>query len=176
MNGKQKGSEFERQICKKLSLWVTDGKRTDVFWRTAMSGGRATVANAKGESVRQLGDITAVAPEGHALSNPLVLECKFYKTLDIASFIIAGKGKLATFWRQTARLAYKHGRQPWLIAKENHTPALLVTLLIDDTIKRIAPKNPGWAEAQPRCKMQIDNNPCQIWLLDDLLRLTWRRK
>lgn len=161
-------------ICKKLSLWVTDGKRTDVFWRTAMSGGRATVAHTKGRDVRQVGDITAVAPEGHALSDPLVIECKFYKDLDITSFILINKGKLASFWRQTSKLAYIHSRQPWLIAKENRTPALLITRLDDSIVKRLARKNPGFDEPQPKSKMQIDGNPCQIWLLNDLLNLKWR--
>ena len=36
-----KGSEFEREMCKCLSLWWTDSKRDDVFWRSAQSGGRA---------------------------------------------------------------------------------------------------------------------------------------
>lgn len=175
MNGKQKGSAFERTICKKLSLWVTGGAKADAFWRSAMSGGRATVAHARGINVRQVGDITPVAPEGHVLDG-LYIECKFYKDLGIASFIFSNRGKLATFWRQTVKLAHKHCREPWLISKENHTPPLLIALLSDETIKRVAYRSPGWNDPQPVCRMQIDGNPCQIWFLDDLLKLKWKTK
>src|SRR5215216_6431446 len=40
-----KGPQWEREVCRALSLWVTNGERVDVFWRSAMSGGRATVHN-----------------------------------------------------------------------------------------------------------------------------------
>jgi hypothetical protein len=46
--GKQKGSQFERDVCRELSLWVSHGKQEDVYWRSAMSGGRSTVAALKG--------------------------------------------------------------------------------------------------------------------------------
>ena len=32
--GKQKGSAFEREICKKLSLWFTENERDDIFFRS----------------------------------------------------------------------------------------------------------------------------------------------
>ena len=49
--GKAKGSSFERLICKELSLWITGGEHQDVFWRSAMSGGRSTVAMKKGDKL-----------------------------------------------------------------------------------------------------------------------------
>lgn len=127
MNGKQKGSAFERAICVQLSQWVSHGKRTDLFWRSAMSGGRATVAHRKGESVRQAGDITSVAPEGHVLTNLFYVECKHYRDLDLVGFFLKDKGKLAGFWRTTEREAEKHKRKPMLIAKQNNVPTLLIT-------------------------------------------------
>jgi hypothetical protein len=67
---KAKGSSFERDICKRLSLWVSDGEEQDCFWRSAMSGGRSTVANRRGVKLnRQAGDITSTSPEGHALTD-----------------------------------------------------------------------------------------------------------
>ena len=41
--GKEKGSSFERLVCKRMSMWLSKGERDDLFWRSAMSGGRATV-------------------------------------------------------------------------------------------------------------------------------------
>jgi len=123
---KSKGSDFERQCCKLLSLWITNGKREDVFWRSAMSGGRATVAKKAGRDVRQAGDITAVAPEGHALTDHYYIECKSYKKLDLDSFILDGKGQLAKFWLETIKQAARHKRKPILIAKENRRESLVI--------------------------------------------------
>jgi hypothetical protein len=123
---KVKGGGYERAICKKLSLWITRGKRADVFWRTALSGGRATVAHMKGVDVRQAGDICSVAPEGHALCDLWYIECKHIKNLRIGSFFTTGKGELASFWRTTEKKAIEHGRWPVLIARQNHFPDLII--------------------------------------------------
>lgn len=171
MNGKQKGGAFEREIAKKLSLWVTHGAKTDVFWRSAMSGGRATVAHAKGVKVRQVADITPVAPEGHALN--VYIECKFYKDLDIPGLLLE-RGKLVSFWKHASKEAYKHRREPWLIARQNRFPTLLIATAGDAIIKCVAPKNPGWDEPQPACRVVINKTPCQVWLFDCLLNLRWR--
>lgn len=125
-SGKRKGSAFERQCCKLLSLWITNGKKEDVFWRSSLSGGRATVAKKAGRDVRQAGDICAVAPEGHALTDHYYLECKSYRNLDIDSFILDGKGKLAKFWLETVKQAGKYQRAPILIAKENGRKSLVL--------------------------------------------------
>lgn len=127
-SGKRKGSSFERSVCKHLSLWVTQGKREDVFWRSAMSGGRATVAKKAGRDVRQAGDICAVAPEGHKLTDKYYIECKFYRNLRITNFILDGEGKLARFWEEAVEQAKAHNREPILIAKENgREPIVLIT-------------------------------------------------
>lgn len=123
VNSKQKGGEFERETCKHLSLWVTGGERRDSFWRSAMSGGRATVA--KG-AVRQAGDICAVAEEGHSLTDRFYLECKFYKDLNIDRFFLEAKGAMAGFWRTTCQEAEKYGKVPALIAKQNLYPTLFL--------------------------------------------------
>lgn len=119
--GKGKGSSFEREICVALSKWLTNGKNVDCFWRSAMSGGRATVA--KG-TVRQAGDITAVAPEGHILTDHYYIECKNYKDLSL-DCLIKGKGTLLTFWQTTQKEAAKYNRHPILIFKRNHWPTMV---------------------------------------------------
>jgi hypothetical protein len=125
--GKVKGGAFERDISKALSLWITNGKRADTLWRSAMSGGRATIAFNKGERVRQAGDITAVHPDGAPFVAQWYIECKFYKNLEIQSSIISGRGKLFTFWNKTVIEARKHNRSPMLIAKQNLVPILVLT-------------------------------------------------
>lgn len=124
--GKQKGSAFEREVCKALSLWVSHGKDKDLFWRSAMSGGRATRA---GGSVRQAGDICAVAPEGHSLTNSYYFELKFMKNLALANFFIEGGGILWKFWEKACKEGEKYNRHPVVIAKQNLYPTIV---LIDE--------------------------------------------
>lgn len=122
--GKQKGAAFEREICKALSLWVTNGKRGDVFWRSAMSGGRATMFS----DVRQCGDICAVAPEGAPFTARYFIECKAYRDLQINSWLITGRGKLAEFWQETKDQARIHKREPLLIFRQNGLPVMFLYL------------------------------------------------
>ena len=118
--GKSKGSQFEREVCVALSRWVSNGAREDLFWRSAMSGGRATVRGRKGKNTNaQVGDISSIAPAGHALTNRYVIEAKFYADLEIDAFLFKGKGKLSQFWAELNRVARKEKRYPLLIAKQN---------------------------------------------------------
>jgi hypothetical protein len=124
--GKQKGAAFERQICQALSLWLSRDKRKDLFWRSAMSGGRATVAYKKGVKLStQGGDISAIDPLGAVLTDAFCIEVKFYKDLDIQAFLL-GRGKLTAFWKQVTRDASRYGKEPMLIARQNLYPTLVL--------------------------------------------------
>ncbi len=75
--GHGKGSSFEREICKKLSLWWTKNKRNDVFWRTAGSGAMATTRKkTNGVAFGQYGDVQATDPIGQPLINICTIELK----------------------------------------------------------------------------------------------------
>src|ERR1041385_6086225 len=128
---KGKGPGYEREICKILSLWISGGTNEDLFWRSAMSGGRATVAHRKGKINRQAGDICAVSPEAHHFTNFFFVECKRYKKLQIDKFIIFNEGTLAKFWQVCVKQAADHGRRPMLIARENGMPTIVVTQVDD---------------------------------------------
>lgn len=125
VNSKAKGSQFEREVCVKLSLWLTKGQNKDVLWRTAMSGGRATVGRGK---VRQCGDICSVAEEGHVLTNNYFIECKHVRDLQFDMFILHDKGYLARYWMTARTQARKYGLQPLLIAKANRFPIVVLTM------------------------------------------------
>jgi hypothetical protein len=125
---KRKGSAFEREVCKKLSLWVSKEKRTDLFWRSAMSGGRSTVGRKRGENLAyQAGDVSAQHPDGHRLTEHFYIECKHYRDLDIGAFLLK-RGKLYAFWKQTCKEAAYRERQPMLIAKQNRMQTLVLIL------------------------------------------------
>lgn len=125
--GNKKGGRFERKIAKVLSLWVSRSKKKDLFWRTAMSGGRATVARKRGELVRQSGDITAVTPEGHDLTDKFFIELKHYNDLNLLGSMLHFRGRLAKFWNKCVSEANYYGRIPILIALEDRKPTLIVT-------------------------------------------------
>lgn len=127
----EKGAGFERQICQRLSLWVSRMTRADVFWRSAMSGGRATLA-AKRRRGRQFtaqtGDISAIHELGHALLDLFVVECKFYRDFEVHT-IVFGKlgGEFCQIWAKLMGEARSTGRCPMLLAKQNRQPELLGT-------------------------------------------------
>lgn len=125
--GKQKGASFERQVCTDLSRFVDPDGSDTLYWRSAMSGGRATVQARSGvRNSTQLGDITCVHPRGEWLTSLMVIECKFYKDLNFGNSILFKKGNLYTFWKQVKKIAKKNDRHPLLIAKQNKSPAIVV--------------------------------------------------
>lgn len=73
----KKGSSFEREICKRLSRWWTYDSRDDVFWRSSMSGGRATMRYRRGlRTAGADGDICALDPIGSPLLSLFTIELK----------------------------------------------------------------------------------------------------
>jgi hypothetical protein len=159
---KQKGSAFERRICTALSLWITGGKKKDCFWRSAMSGGRATRSFAMGDKLRrQAGDISAVSPEGHVLTDKYYIELKFRANLALEAFFVRQSGALAKYWLKTIAEALKHQRQPMLIVKQNFVPELLIT--------RIGQVD-GMTTGRPPIHAHLKGHlRCEVYLLDDVL-------
>ena len=118
--GKQKGAQFERDMCVTLSRWLTYGDKDDIFWRSAMSGGRATVAHNKyGKRLsNQVGDISCIDPIGNYFISTFAPECKFYASLGYEG-LLTGKSKLLTFWDEIKKQAEIHGKYPILFARQN---------------------------------------------------------
>lgn len=123
--GKAKGAEFERSICKQLSLWISSNEREDVFWRSAMSGGRATVAGRKGKNLAaHAGDISSTDQIGHTFISRYYVECKFYRDLKFQGLLTA-TGPLTAFWLTAKCEADKYNKTPILIAKQNQYPTIV---------------------------------------------------
>ena len=137
--GKQKGGNFERLICKKLSLWVSYGKRDDIFWRSAMSGGRATVGLKKGiKRTNQFGDITAIDPMGQKLIDTFIIECKAYKNIQLQSMLF-GKPKdnsIYGFWLKLHEQATLLCKDKMLIIRPNNL-SILICLDKDSCFRQI---------------------------------------
>lgn len=130
INSKQKGAAFERKVCVRLSLWASDMTREDLYWRSAMSGGRATLVSRKGRGqavTAQAGDLSCIHPMGNFLLELYTVECKFYKELNWHSLVYGHPGLLDQIYHPTRAAAAKHGRQPLIIAKQNLRDELVVT-------------------------------------------------
>lgn len=73
-----KGSSFERDFCRRLSIWWSEDKEQDsLFWRTASSGGRAKLRGRKGkQTASHHGDICATNGEGQPFIDMFTCELK----------------------------------------------------------------------------------------------------
>lgn len=124
---KAKGSDWERACCKKISLWLSHGKHDDWLWRSAMSGGRASVLFKRGKVNRtQQGDLTAIDPGAAWFLNLFTVECKFVKDLYLTLFLTKGSGELAKYWDELLLVCRRTKRQPFMCARENHTIPFII--------------------------------------------------
>jgi len=135
-----KGENFERKISRDLSLWFSNGKRDDIYWRNR---NRSRQINSK----YQLGDIVCEVSEGEDLTKLFSIEIKsgYSKTkkgkivknipwdlLDIIDFIehkdkLIYLSQIEKFWNQTSRDAKLSKREPLLIFKRDfHSPSVMM--------------------------------------------------
>lgn len=125
MNGKSKGSEFERSISKKLSKWLSLGKNDDLFWRTQNSGGRFTCRVGK-RTLNQEGDITSTSSESEFFINTFYIECKNYKEVDLWS-IFKEKGLLIKWVEEYYNKSLECNKILLLIIRQNYSPIIILT-------------------------------------------------
>lgn len=132
LNAKQKGGNYEREICKMLSFWWTNGERDDVFWRSQTSGARATVRSKAGlATAGNYGDVAATDPIGEALIKVATIEVKRgYSTATPFDVIDAPAGAGVGIWEEQISQAYcshkQAGSYSWLlISKRNRRESLV---------------------------------------------------
>lgn len=121
-----KGSPFERALCKLLSLWWTHNKSDDVFWRTSGSGARAKTRGKKGLSTfGQYGDMQATDPKGQPFIDVCNVEIKRgYSGSTFANLIDKREVSAKQMWEKFIQQAvtdnhYSHSYTWMLIAKRD---------------------------------------------------------
>ena len=137
-NGKQKGSGFERDVSRLLSLWWSDGANKNIFWRSVSSGAKATQMKKLGELLNsQSGDIALLSPITCKFIDDFYLELKFYKEFELTSNIMLpkSKNKLYRFWDDTIIQANTYSKAPLLIFKSNRNPICVCYNIELNTIK-----------------------------------------
>ena len=112
-----KGSQFERDICRQLSLWWTNGESDSVFWRTSNSGGRATVRSRKGlKTKNHYGDIMAVDPIGEPFLKFFTVELKRgYNRHSIADLLDQDKPLYFQWIKKACKEVTEAGSKNWLL-------------------------------------------------------------
>ena len=127
-----KGSDYERETCKRISLWWTNWTRDDVFWRSSGSGARAKVRGRAGVGTAgQSGDVAATDPCGVPLIDMFTIELKRgYSEHTIQDIVdkggVAGEQEFDRFFAQTIESHVQAGSRSWLlITRRDRREALL---------------------------------------------------
>lgn len=116
-----KGSDYERELCNILSLWWSEGRRDDIFWRAAGSGNRAKVRGRVGRNTAgQHGDICATDPSGAILIDLFTIEIKRGYSANTIQDIIdkpekAGVQVWDEFFDQVLESWEQSGSYSWLL-------------------------------------------------------------
>jgi len=101
-----------------------------VFWRSAMSGGRATVMRQAGKKASAIaGDVTATKRIGMGFASAFFVECKFVKNLRFDGLVTGLKTGIMDYWTVAKREAKRHKKEPIIIAKQNNLPTIMVMSL-----------------------------------------------
>ena len=139
-----KGSSFEGEISKRLSLWFSEGKEESLFWRTSASGARATMRRKANKDVQadDFGDLKAESPLGKPLTDFFSIELKTgyakkakskakkygdkqiikITNWDILDMIDSNQDKpmFHQFWEQCENDSNKASKEPMLIFRRNN--------------------------------------------------------
>lgn len=117
-NGKSKGSQWERDISRFLTNWLTGQSKDLAFYRSPSSGAVFTTANFGNKEIS--GDIIALKQEGSYLIDLWSIECKNgYPDISLDNFLKYNKSDdLRDFWGQSSHDAKKSGKYPMVIFKK----------------------------------------------------------
>jgi len=140
INGKLKGSAFERKISVQLSNWWSDNSDKNVFWRTPSSGARFTQLSKTGDTAEnQSGDIMYISADGKPLIDKFYIELKSLSDINIWSFItkLKGKSTISSITVDTFQKAEAENKIPIIIAKQNYKPIIVIsnTNLVEELSK-----------------------------------------
>jgi len=113
---KNKGSQWERDLARFFTKWVTGNETPLIFWRTPGSGSFVTNNVSKDAS----GDLIAILPEGTFFTNVISCEAKNgYNDVDLFKhFKVTKNNTLEDFWDQCIRDAHKVNKYGLLIYKK----------------------------------------------------------
>ncbi len=172
--GGKKGAAYERTIAVMFSLWISEGTREDLLWRTAMSGGRATVKRSRGKKAEaQAGDLGSIDPMADWFTSTFLMELKRYHSFEwhrdvaeptSATSQKATKRPLEIFLHtmEEAKLAGRYA--PMVILRGDRCPDLVMTT--GKGYKKLCPKGVNL----PKCAI-FPHHDCIVFRLDHMLSM-----
>lgn len=128
VQGKEKGNEWEREVGRKLSSWLTDGESETELIRSMSSGGWVR------RGYFQVGDLAPNGTAGAKFRLHFAIECKHQKPEEVDWWKIFSSEKYSFFvneWQklvtETQRANDKHGinMEPLFIVKANFRPPVI---------------------------------------------------
>lgn len=134
--GKGKGSGFELDTCKRLSLWLSHGERTDLLSRSIGSGAAFTKALDRMKLCGPPGDVMAIHPLAHKFCSSYLVECKFWKNLYLNDFL-RQKDELFDAMIKAESQATAADMHWMVLAKQNHRPVIMLLPAIGTVILAI---------------------------------------
>ena len=163
VNSKQKGSRFERSICKFFQDWT--GYE---FSRVPASGG---LRWKKTDNITS--DITCSDPK-HSRRFSLSVECKSYQEIKFEHLLLGNKScKIMSFWEQACSDAKRANKVPILIMKYNNMPKDEAFFMVDKKTAEIIFNQLDKLE-KPRMAIQMDKNQVfYIFMLSDIKNISY---
>lgn len=127
-----KGGEFERDISKFLTKWLTGKEKPYKYWRQDASGGLATI---HAENVHLTGDIKPLAKDAEFLTDIFSIECKTgYPKTSFWQHIIPTKFALEEFWAQAIEDAPEDKYPILIYRKLRRKPLIGINNIIKDCL------------------------------------------
>jgi len=167
INGHSKGAEYERNIAKQLSIWLSKGERDDLFWRTHGSGSRHTTRVKK--NIRTEGQDGDISSTCRGISDKFrrffSIEIKFYKNINLWGLITGKKTGILSFWNEAVVQADSVYKEPVLIAKENYKPALFISTAYVYGLFH------DYFGLNYDMKVNVLDNTLFVWKLEDILKI-----
>jgi Holliday junction resolvase len=130
-SGKGKGSSFEREISRYLTMWLTGQDKELHFWRSPSSGAVATINKGNADIA---GDIIAVQPEAEFFTKLFFIECKTgYPKASFHQHLKENKNfDISGFWTKANAEAERSNKYPILIYRKL---SYNIIIGIDDRVK-----------------------------------------
>lgn len=157
-----KGGVFEREFAKNLSLWWSDGKHDDWFWRSSTSGARATVRAKSGKrTANSAGDICAQTAEGQKLLNILTFELKRgYNALSIQDLLdCKGRCQWLEFVQQAQASASLAGTPLWALVLRRDKRREVIVFNADSSELDLRDRGMGYGDMQLITLEEFFENP-----------------
>lgn len=122
-NKAKKGGQYERELSRDISLWMSHGKNDNCVWRSSNSGGRATVRAKTGKETKEhASDFSAVNKIGRMFLRRFTPELKrgynAKGNVFINDCVTAAERKVHTLrdWiKQVQRCQKKTGTPHWIL-------------------------------------------------------------